>query len=64
MVIACVGGGSNAMGAFYEFIPDKEVALVGFEAAGKGIDTALTAATINTGRVGVFHGMNVKQFIF
>ncbi len=57
MVIACVGGGSNAMGAFYEFIPDKEVALVGCEAAGKGIDTALTAATINTGRVGVFHGM-------
>jgi tryptophan synthase beta chain len=57
MVIACVGGGSNAMGAFYEFIPNKEVALVGCEAAGKGIDTALTAATINTGRVGVFHGM-------
>jgi tryptophan synthase beta chain len=57
MVIACVGGGSNAMGAFYEFIPDKEVALVGCEAAGKGIDTALTAATINTGTIGVFHGM-------
>ena len=57
MVIACVGGGSNAMGAFYEFIPNKEVALVGCEAAGKGIDTALTAATINTGTVGVFHGM-------
>ena len=57
MVIACVGGGSNAMGAFYEFIPDKEVELVGCEAAGKGVDTSLTAATINTGTVGVFHGM-------
>ena len=57
MVIACVGGGSNAMGAFYEFIPNKEVALVGCEAAGKGVDTALTAATINTGKIGVFHGM-------
>ena len=57
MVIACVGGGSNAMGAFYEFIPNKEVELVGCEAAGKGIDTKLTAATIATGRVGVFHGM-------
>ena len=57
MVIACVGGGSNAMGAFYEFIPDKEVKLVGCEAAGKGVDTALTAATINTGRTGIFHGM-------
>ena len=57
MVIACVGGGSNAMGAFYEFIPNKEVELVGCEAAGKGVDTALTAATINTGSVGIFHGM-------
>ena len=57
MVIACVGGGSNAMGAFYEFIPNKEVQLVGCEAAGKGVDTALTAATINTGKIGVFHGM-------
>ena len=57
MVVACVGGGSNAMGAFYEFIPNKEVSLVGCEAAGKGIDTKLTAATIATGRVGVFHGM-------
>ena len=57
MVIACVGGGSNAMGAFYEFIPDKNVELVGCEAAGKGVDTSLTAATINTGTVGVFHGM-------
>ena len=57
MVVACVGGGSNAMGAFYEFIPNKEVSLVGCEAAGKGIDTKLTAATIATGRVGVFHGI-------
>lgn len=57
MVIACVGGGSNAMGAFYEFINDKDVALVGCEAAGKGADTPYTAATITTGSVGVFHGM-------
>ncbi len=57
MVIACVGGGSNAIGAFYEFIPDKNVKLVGCEAAGKGVDTSLTAATINTGRIGIFHGM-------
>ncbi len=56
-VVACVGGGSNAMGAFYEFINDKEVNLVGCEAAGKGVDTALTAATISTGSVGIFHGM-------
>lgn len=57
MVIACVGGGSNAMGAFYEFINDKSVELVGCEAAGKGADTPYTAATITTGSVGVFHGM-------
>ena len=57
MIIACVGGGSNAIGAFYEFIPDKNVKLVGCEAAGKGVDTSLTAATINTGRTGIFHGM-------
>ena len=56
-VIACVGGGSNAMGSFYEFINDKEVELIGCEAAGKGIDTPYTAATCNTGSVGVFHGM-------
>ena len=55
--MAGVGGGSNAMGAFYEFINDKEVNLVGCEAAGKGVDTALTAATISTGSVGIFHGM-------
>jgi len=56
-VIACVGGGSNAMGAFYNFIPDKEVKLIGCEAAGKGVDTALTAATIAKGSLGIFHGM-------
>ena len=57
MVIACVGGGSNAMGAFYNFINDKSVALVGCEAAGLGIDSGKTAATITTGKVGIFHGM-------
>jgi len=56
-VIACVGGGSNAMGAFYNFIEDKDVELIGCEAAGKGVDTALTAATIATGSLGIFHGM-------
>ena len=56
-VVACVGGGSNAMGSFYNFIPDEKVRLIGCEAAGKGVDTALTAATIATGSVGVFHGM-------
>lgn len=56
-VIACVGGGSNAIGSFYNFIEDKEVRLIGCEAAGRGIDTYETAATINTGRLGIFHGM-------
>lgn len=56
-VIACVGGGSNAMGTFYNFIEDKQVRLIGCEAAGRGIDTFETAATINTGREGIFHGM-------
>ena len=56
-VIACVGGGSNAIGSFYHFINDKSVRLIGCEAAGRGIDTFETAATINTGRVGIFHGM-------
>ena len=56
-VIACVGGGSNAIGSFYHFIPDKDVKLIGCEAAGRGIDTFETAATINTGKVGIFHGM-------
>ena len=57
VVMACVGGGSNAMGAFYDFIPDKEAELIGCEAAGRGIHTADTAATIATGTLGVFHGM-------
>ena len=56
-VIACVGGGSNAIGAFYHFIPDKDVQLIGCEAAGRGVDTNETAATIATGKMGVFHGM-------
>ena len=56
-VIACVGGGSNAIGAFYNFIEDKDVRLIGCEAAGRGIDTFETAATLNTGKVGIFHGM-------
>lgn len=57
VVMACVGGGSNAMGAFYDFIPDQEVRLIGCEAAGRGVNTAETAATIATGSLGVFHGM-------
>ncbi len=56
-VIACVGGGSNAIGSFYHFIPDESVQLIGCEAAGSGIDTFETAATFNTGSVGIFHGM-------
>ncbi|MCK9322572.1 MAG: tryptophan synthase subunit beta [Candidatus Methanomethylophilaceae archaeon] len=56
-IIACVGGGSNAIGSFYEFINDENVRLIGCEAAGRGIDSFETAATINTGRVGIFHGM-------
>lgn len=56
-VIACVGGGSNAMGSFYHFIEDAGVRLIGCEAAGRGIDTFETAATISTGRLGIFHGM-------
>lgn len=56
-VIACVGGGSNAIGSFYHFIPDDSVRLIGCEAAGRGIDTFETAATVNTGRIGIFHGM-------
>ena len=56
-VVACVGGDSNAIGMFYNFINDKEVALIGCEAAGKGVDTKETAATMATGTLGVFHGM-------
>jgi len=57
VVMACVGGGSNAIGMFYDFIPDKSVRLIGVEAAGRGIDTAQTAATIACGKPGIFHGM-------
>ena len=56
-VLACVGGGSNAMGAFYEFIPDETVALIGCEAAGLGVDNPKNAATMANGTLGVFHGM-------
>ncbi len=56
-VIACVGGGSNAIGSFYHFIEDENVRLIGCEAAGRGVDTLETAATIATGRLGIFHGM-------
>lgn len=56
-VIACVGGGSNAIGAFYEFIPDKTVRLIGCEAAGLGVDTNQHAATVARGSEGIFHGM-------
>ena len=56
-VLACVGGGSNAIGAFYHFINDKSVRLIGCEAAGRGVNTAETAATIATGKPGIFHGM-------
>lgn len=57
VVMACVGGGSNAMGLFYDFIPDKDVQLIGVEAAGRGVNTAQTAATIARGSLGIFHGM-------
>lgn len=56
-VVACVGGGSNSMGMFYDFIEEEGVELIGCEAAGKGVDTAFTAATIATGSIGIFHGM-------
>ena len=56
-VIACVGGGSNAIGSFHHFVNDPQVALIGCEAAGRGVDSFETAATIATGRVGIFHGM-------
>ncbi len=56
-VLACVGGGSNAIGSFYHFIGEPSVRLIGCEAAGRGVDTRETAATVNTGRVGIFHGM-------
>ncbi len=56
-VLACVGGGSNAIGSFYHFFGDDSVRLIGCEAAGRGINTFETAATISTGRLGIFHGM-------
>jgi tryptophan synthase beta chain len=56
-VLACVGGGSNAIGTFYNFINDKDVRLIGCEAAGRGVDTYETAATVATGKLGIFHGM-------
>ena len=56
-VLACVGGGSNAIGMFYHFIPDADVRLIGCEAAGKGVDTEQHAATMTKGTVGIFHGM-------
>ncbi|WP_394909271.1 tryptophan synthase subunit beta [uncultured Helicobacter sp.] len=57
VVVACVGGGSNAIGAFYHFLEDSQVALVGCEGAGEGIDTPRTAATLSVGKAGIFHGM-------
>lgn len=57
VVMACVGGGSNAMGLFYDFIEDKDVRLIGVEAAGRGVETEETAATISRGSLGIFHGM-------
>ena len=57
MLLACVGGGSNAIGLFYDFLDDTSVELIGCEAAGRGADTPETAATIATGRLGIFHGM-------
>lgn len=57
VVLACVGGGSNAIGMFYDFLPHREVRLIGCEAAGRGIHTRETAATIATGTEGIFHGM-------
>lgn len=56
-LLACVGGGSNSMGLFYDFIPDNDVRLIGVEAGGEGVDTPRSAATITNGTVGVFHGM-------
>ncbi len=56
-VLACVGGGSNAIGSFYHFLEDRQVRLIGCEAAGRGVDTFETAATITTGQLGIFHGM-------
>ncbi len=62
-IVACVGGGSNAIGAFYEFIKDEDVKLYGIEAAGKGLDTKLHAATMTLGKEGIIHGMNTKVLL-
>lgn len=56
-LVACVGGGSNAMGLFYDFISDKSVRLIGCEAAGRGVDSPENAATVANGTMGIFHGM-------
>lgn len=56
-VVACIGGGSNAIGMFYDFIDDKDVRLIGVEAAGRGINTTAHAASITKGEIGTFHGM-------
>lgn len=63
MVIACVGGGSNAIGAFYEFIEDKDVQLIGVEASGKGLSGKEHAATLTKGKTAVIHGMKTKVLI-
>lgn len=63
MVIACVGGGSNAIGAFYDFINDNDVTLVGVEAAGKGLETKEHAATLTKGEVSIIHGMKTKVIL-
>lgn len=60
LVVACVGGGSNAIGAFHAFLQDPQVALLGCEAAGKGLDTPFHAATLTLGKDGVFHGMYTR----
>lgn len=57
VILACIGGGSNAIGIFHDFIEDPEVRLIGCEAAGHGVDTQLNAATMTNGKVGIFHGM-------
>lgn len=62
-VIACVGGGSNAIGAFFDFIPDEHVKLIGVEALGKGLDTNLHAATMTLGQTGIIHGMKTKVLL-
>jgi len=55
-VVACIGGGSNAMGLFHEFVPETSVRLIGVEAAGRGVDSGLHAASLTGGTPGVLHG--------